>query len=303
MPASLPDAHGRCNNRFRTVLDGGSETGDEMRFVEALGTTLAVTDHGSGPPVVFVHGMGLDHRMWEAQLGPISESGRRAISYDLRGHGASGVPATGYRVVDFAAEAIALIDALGLEEVDLVGLSLGGSVVARIAVRSPERVRSVAIIGSMASGYPRLSQFIRGGGTSTLVIDEHMDLEAFRHARLQSFLYAPTIADPVAGPLARRILLEALQTTAVLTETTLERSAGWPSPTDWELWIAPERRVPALVMAGSLDEPTFQGFAHDSAGHPRTRSRLVEGAAHLANMSHPAVVNQWLLEHLDTASG
>jgi pimeloyl-ACP methyl ester carboxylesterase len=273
--------------------------GTIVRFVDVLGVRLAVDDIGSGPPVLFVHGMGLDHRMWEPQLEAIDGSGRRAISYDLRGHGASGVPPIGYRVVDFADEALALLDAMALDRVDLVGLSLGGSVVARMAVRWPERVRSVAIIGSMACGYPRLSQFIRTGGTSTLVIDERMDLDAFRHARLESFLYAPTIADPDAGQLARRILLEALRTTAVLIETTRERIAGWPSPTDWDLWIAPERRVPALVMAGSGDDPTFRGFVHDSAGHPCSEGRIVDGAAHLANMSHPHIVNPWLLGHLD----
>jgi pimeloyl-ACP methyl ester carboxylesterase len=273
--------------------------GTNVRFVDVLGVRLAVTEHGSGPPVVFIHGMGLDHRMWEPQLQAIMRSGRRAICYDLRGHGASGVPATGYRVVDFADEAIGLLDAMALDRVGLVGLSLGGSVVARMAVRWPERVRTVAIIGSMPCGYPRLSRFIRAGGTSTLVIDERMDLDAFRQARLGSFLYAPTIADPDAGPLARRILLEALQTTAVLVETTRERIAGWPSPTDWDLWITPERRVPALVMAGSGDDPTFQHFARDSGGHPNSQGRIVNGAAHLANMSHPRIVNPWLLEHLD----
>src|SRR5262245_47749542 len=107
--------------------------------------------------------MGLDQRMWTPQLDLVARSGRRAISYDLRGHGRSAVPATGYTVVDFTDEAMALLDALGIERADIVGLSLGGSVVARMAVRHPERIRSVTIIGSMASGYPRLSPFIQTG--------------------------------------------------------------------------------------------------------------------------------------------
>jgi 3-oxoadipate enol-lactonase len=271
------------------------------RRVEVAGVPLAVTDVGAGPAVLLVHGMGLDRRMWRPQVRPLLDAGYRVVTYDLRGHGRSGVPDHGYRVVDFATEALGLIDELGLTRVDLVGLSLGGSVVARLAVRHPERVRSVAIIGSMASGYPRLSAFILGGGTAALIADGRVDLETFRRERLSSFLYAPTLADPAVGPLARRVLLEALQTTAVLAETTAERQAGWPSPTDWDLWIATDRAVPALVMAGSLDDPTFQGFTRDSTALPRTRTRIIEGSAHLANMSHADEVNGLLLEHLEAA--
>lgn len=270
-----------------------------QRIVEVHGLPLAVTDRGSGDPVLFVHGMGLDQRMWNPQLDLVEASGRRAIAYDLRGHGRSAVPPTGYTVVDFTDEAMALLDALAIERADIVGLSLGGSIVARMAVRHPERIRSVTIIGSMACGYPALSPFIRTGGTSIMVADGTMDLETFREKRLESFLYAPTIADPVAGPLARQVLAEALQTTAVLTETTAERIAGWPSPTDWDRWIRPDRAVPALVMAGSMDDPTFQSFTRDSAALPRTITRIVDGSAHLANLSHRHVTDPLLLAHLD----
>jgi hypothetical protein len=159
----------------------------------------------------------------------------------------------------------------------------------------------VTVIGSMASGYPRLSAFIRQGGTAAMVVDGTMDLETYRRERLGSFLYAPTLADPVAGPAAREVLLTALKTTAVLTETTLERLEGWPVPTDWDLWIDPDRPVPALVMAGSLDDPSFQAFARESGELPRSSGSIVEGSAHLANMSHPHVVDPLLLEHLDMA--
>jgi pimeloyl-ACP methyl ester carboxylesterase len=184
-----------------------------------------------------------------------------------------------------------------------VGLSLGGSVVARMAVRHPDRIRSVTIIGSMACGYPRMSPFMMVGATSSMVMDGSMDLETYRRKRMESFLYAPTLADPVAGPLAREALADALQTTAVLVETTRERIAGWPSPTDWDLWIDPDRPVPALVLAGSLDEPTFQAFTRETASLPRTRTAIIEGSAHLANISHAELVDLLLLEHLDAAGG
>jgi pimeloyl-ACP methyl ester carboxylesterase len=268
------------------------------RTVAVDGIPLALTDVGAGDPVLFVHGMGFDRRQWTPQLETVAGAGRRAIAYDLRGHGHSGVPPTGYTVVAFADEATGLLDALGIERADIVGLSLGGSVVARMAVRWPDRIRSVAIIGSMACGYPKLTPFLQTGGTSVMIADGTMDLATFRTQRMTSFLYAPTLADPVAGPLARPFMEEGLQTTAVLTETTAERIAGWPAPTDWDLWMRPGG-VPALVMAGSLDDLTFRSFTLDSAARDRTTTAIIEGSAHLANLSHRTEVDRRLLAHLD----
>jgi 3-oxoadipate enol-lactonase len=271
-------------------------------FHEVGGVRLAVTDAGGGGvPVLLVHGMGLDSRMWRPQLPVLAAHGYRAIAFDSRGHGRSDVPASGYTIVELAQESMGVLDALGIRQAHIVGLSMGGTVVARMAVRWPERITSVTVIGAMPCGYPRLSEWMREGATASMVMDGTMDLATYREQRISSFLYAPTLADPVAGPLAREVLADALRTTAVLRETTLERVAGWPRPTDWDLWVAPDRPVPALVMAGSLDEPTFRSFALDAPSLPRATGHIIEGSAHLANISHPDEVDRYLLAHLAAA--
>ena len=268
-------------------------------FHEIDGVRLAIDDPGGdGPVVLLVPGMGLDSRMWRPQVPVLTAAGFRPITFDARGHGRSGVPDTGYTVVGFAAEAVGVLDALGVDRAHVVGLSMGGSVAARMAVRWPERFMSVTVIGAMPCGYPRLSDWMRQGATASMVMDGTMDLETYRRQRLSSFLYAPTLADPVAGPVALEALGDALRTIEVLRETTLERQAGWPAPTDWDLWIDPDRAVPALVMAGSLDEPTFQSFARDAMTLPRATGHIVEGSAHLANISHAGEVHRYLLAHL-----
>lgn len=273
-------------------------------FVEVAGIRLAVTDSGGdGTPVLLVHGMGLDQRMWRPQMGPLRTAGYRVITFDSRGHGRSEVPDSGYTVVAFAQEAIDLLDVMGIQRAHVIGLSMGGSVVARMAVRWPHRIATVTVIGAMPCGYPRLSDWMRQGATASMIMDGTMDLETYRQQRLSSFLYAPTLADPVVGPLAHEVLRDALRTIAVLRETTLERARGWPDPTDWDLWLEPDRRVLALVMAGSLDEPTFQSFALDACGLPRATGVIVEGSAHLANISHAAVVDPLIAAHIAAGGG
>ncbi|MGH2457537.1 MAG: alpha/beta fold hydrolase, partial [Chloroflexota bacterium] len=82
---------------------------------------------GNGPPLVLIHALGLDHRLWEPQVAPLG-SGFDVISYDVRGHGASDVPPGPYTMRDFAEDLAGLLDALGVEVAHLVGISMGGMI-------------------------------------------------------------------------------------------------------------------------------------------------------------------------------
>ena len=99
-------------------------------------------------------------------------------------------------------------------------------------------------------------------------------------------------------PLAHEVLIDALQTTAVLARDDPGAGRRLALPHRLGPVDRPDRPVPALVMAGSLDEPTFQSFARDAEELPRATGSIVEGSAHLANISHAALVNALILEHL-----
>jgi len=272
-----------------------------MSLVTVGGIELNVEEEGRGEAVFLVHGMGLDLRMWEPQVAPLIDGGYRVIRYDARGHGLSDVPKNGYTLEHTQAEALGLLDALGVATAHVVGLSMGGSIAAHLAVRHPDRCLSTTVMSSMASGYPRLSDFIRLGGTAEILDAGASALIEYREQRLHSMLFNHTIDDPVVGPGLRAILLEALKTTAILREVAAERKLGWQSPTDWELWADPDRRVPGLVVAGLLDDSTFLEFARDSGSMPDTEALLVPDAQHMVNMSHADIVNRELLHHLATA--
>ena len=92
---------------------------------------LYYEDHGSGQPVILIHGYPLSGASWEKQTSPLLAAGYRVITYDRRGFGWSSQPVTGYDYNTFAADLHQLITHLELRDVSLVGFSMGGGEVAR----------------------------------------------------------------------------------------------------------------------------------------------------------------------------
>jgi pimeloyl-ACP methyl ester carboxylesterase len=88
-------------------------------------------DHGSGQPVVLVHGWPLSGASWERQVAALLDAGHRVITYDRRGFGQSSRPATGYNYDTFAEDLHKLVTKLDLRDFALVGFSMGGGEVAR----------------------------------------------------------------------------------------------------------------------------------------------------------------------------
>ena len=102
---------------------------------------LHYEDHGTGKPVVLIHGWPLSGRSWENQIPALIEAGHRVITYDRRGFGDSSQPWDGYDYDTFAADLNTLLTELDLREVTLVGFSMGGGEVVRyIATFGTDRI-------------------------------------------------------------------------------------------------------------------------------------------------------------------
>jgi non-heme chloroperoxidase len=111
---------------------------------------LYYEDHGSGPPVVLIHGWPLSGASWEKQTGALLAAGHRVITYDRRGFGRSSQPAIGYNYDTFAADLNAVLTKLNLTKVDLVGFSMGtGEVNRYIGKYGTERVRKAVLISTL----------------------------------------------------------------------------------------------------------------------------------------------------------
>jgi non-heme chloroperoxidase len=92
---------------------------------------LHYEDHGTGQPVILIHGYPLNGASWEKQVPVLLNAGHRVITYDRRGFGKSSQPATGYNYDTFAEDLRKLIVHIGLKDFALVGFSMGGGEVAR----------------------------------------------------------------------------------------------------------------------------------------------------------------------------
>src|SRR4030081_2496501 len=111
---------------------------------------LSYEDHGSGKPVVLIHGYPLSGRSWERQTLALLREGYRVVTYDRRGFGKSSQPATGYDYDTFAGDLRKLITVLELRDVTLVGFSMGGGEVARYFGKyGSDGVRKAAILGGV----------------------------------------------------------------------------------------------------------------------------------------------------------
>jgi pimeloyl-ACP methyl ester carboxylesterase len=115
---------------------------------------------GDDPPVLLLHGIGNYGRYWDLFADAIA--GRlRLVAPDARGHGESGRPRDGYAPEDFVADALAVLDAAGIERAVLVGHSMGGLHSIHLAARHPERVNALAIVDASPEPMPAGSERAR----------------------------------------------------------------------------------------------------------------------------------------------
>lgn len=114
------------------------------------GVDLHYDDFGTGDPIVLIHGWPLSGRSWEAQIPALIADGRRVITYDRRGFGASTQTWDGYDYDTFAADLDALLRNLDLREVTLVGFSMGGGEVARyLGTYGSDRIAKAVFAGAV----------------------------------------------------------------------------------------------------------------------------------------------------------
>jgi pimeloyl-ACP methyl ester carboxylesterase len=138
-----------------------------MREIDGVNTHIRID--GSGEPIVFVHGLGLDSTVWDEQVARFSGS-YETLTYDLRGHGKSDAPETGYSIQHYADDLRAVVEECMRPPAHLVGLSMGGAIAFRYTREDTYNVKSLTLVGTHISGYtsfegwPNLYKIARNDG-------------------------------------------------------------------------------------------------------------------------------------------
>src|SRR5260370_8892803 len=132
---------------------------------------LYYEDHGSGKPVVLIHGYPLSGASWEKQVPVLLHADYRVITYDRRGFGKSSQPTTGYNYDTFPADLHKLVTQLNLSDFSLVGFSMGGDEVARYLCKYVSTGVSKAGISSGGPPHLRRRAPNRGGGDQRVFAD------------------------------------------------------------------------------------------------------------------------------------
>jgi non-heme chloroperoxidase len=253
-------------------------------------------DHGSGQPVVLIHGYPLNGASWEKQERVLLQAGYRVITYDRRGFGKSSQPTVGYDYDTFAADLNSLLEHLDLTDVVLVGFSMGtGEVTRYLSTYGSGRVAKAVLLGVIPPFVLKTRD--NPEGIDGAVFDEiKAAVLKDRPAFFKSFLDNFYNVDVLGGT---RISEQAWQNSFVVA---LGASAS-AAHACVDTWLTdfrddlPKIDVPTLVMHGDADR--ILPHAVTAARLPGLIKDLelvtVEGGPHNIAWTHPEEVNDALL--------
>ena len=260
-------------------------------------------DHGSGKPVILIHGYPLSGASWEKQVPVLLEAGHRVITYDRRGFGKSSQPTTGYNCDTFAEDLRKLIAHLKLREFALVGFSMGGGEVARYFGRYGSKGVSKAVI---LSGVPPflLKTSDNPDGVDQSVFDGlEKAISADRYAFFTEFFKNFYNTDVL---LNKRVSAQAVQASWNLAAFSSATATLACVPT----WHEDFRKdlskidVPALVMHGDSDRilPISAAGARTGKLIKGARLVVVKDGPHCITWTHADEVNSELVSFLEKAA-
>jgi non-heme chloroperoxidase len=276
------------------IVTVGKENGADIR--------IHYNDHGSGRPIVLIHGYPLNGNSWERQERVLLEAGYRCISYDRRGFGLSSQPTTGYDYDTFAADLKALLDHLALDEdVVLAGFSMGtGEVTRYLGAYGSAGVSKAALFGVIPPFLLKTDDNPRGvpgevfeGIKAAIVADRYAYFDDF----FANFYNTDVLAPERIGDAALRASFQVAA--AAGPYATYACVDSWL--TDFRADL-PKIDVPTLVVHGTADrilpfEATAARLRDEKLIADLTVVEVPDGP-HNIGWTHPDEVNAALLDFL-----
>lgn len=265
------------------------------------GLTVHYQRVGEGPDLVLIHGLTGNLAVWHLKMVPILRDHFRLLTYDLRGHGYTDMPPSGYTVGDMAEDLRGLLDELDIERPFLVGHSYGADTALNFALRYPQRVQDVVAIEAGLSALIELRReawegwdyWVEALGRFGFVVppDRRTDLDYMIRLSLQ----VPKLYGPATGrPRKPEPVLNLLNTTTLVKDYEV---VG-----DLTLENIGRIHTPVLLIYG--DGSAFLGsFEELRARLPNAREILLppSGWGHFGPIEQPEIIVQHLLAHLRRA--
>jgi pimeloyl-ACP methyl ester carboxylesterase len=200
-------------------------------IVKANGVDLWVEQEGAGDDVLFVSGLADEGACWVDQVGGLSDR-YRVTTFDNRGVGRSTTPEGEFTIADFAADTVALMDALEIESAHVVGSSMGGAIAQELALAHPERVRSLVLNGTWCRGDRFLHEVFRNWMWSAEKADSIRDflvtvnLWCFSPRIWNDGTMDQWVAAAEASPYAQSVDAFCRSTEALIAHDSADRVAG-----------------------------------------------------------------------------
>ena len=260
---------------------------------------LYYEDHGSGSPIVLIHGYPLSGRAWEKQIPVLVEAGYRVITYDRRGFGASSQPWSGYDYDTFTEDLDKVITKLELREFALVGHSMGGGEIVRYLGNYGGKNVTKAIIISGVPPYLLKTADNPEGVDSSVFEGIKKMIAADRPAYMKEFLSAFFNVDVLGGKRISEPAVEANWNISVAASPKASYDCVDAWGTDFRKDVA-RIETPTLVIQG--DQDRIVPFASSGKRLPGlikgSRLVVIEGAPHGLAWTHAEEVNRTMMEFL-----
>ena len=261
---------------------------------------LYYEDHGTGKPVVLIHGWPLSGASWERQTAALLAAGHRVVTYDRRGFGRSSQPSVGYDYDTLASDTYKLIEELDLHDVTLVGFSMGGGEVARYLGKytEPGRVTKAVFMSSIAPAL-RHSADNPEGVDPKVFEGIKQQIEADRFAFLETFL--------------NNFYNKKLLFNTRISDAAIHASFNIGSASSYhaflncvDAWLEDFRgdiaqiKIPSLVIHGDADQilPIDATGKRTAALIPGAQLHVVKDGPHGLNWTHATEVNKALLDFI-----
>ena len=260
-----------------------------MPYFTLQGVKLHYLDEGEGPALFFLHEFGGDARTWAQQVTAFSQQAntpRRCIVLSARGYLPSDVPAdpAAYSWENNRDDAIGLMDHLGLQQVDLIGLSMGAYIALMMTLHVPDRIRSTVCASVGAGAHPPFraafiddalasAEYIRATGVmparEMALAPNRIQLRSKNEAAWQEFLDHLAEHDPIGA-----------------ANTLAEVQAKRPGLHDFASQLE-TLEVPVLILAGDEDEPCLDVSLWLKRQMPYSALKLYPRSGHLINLEDP----------------